>query len=75
MWKYNGKGFIIGIPARDLSDEEAKRYMPRIKKCGLYVHIKDKPPKKQSYPMVDSFNDDLGIVPTQSTDDRKHNNK
>jgi hypothetical protein len=26
MLKYIGKGFIPGIPARDLSDEEVKKY-------------------------------------------------
>ena len=45
MWKYNGNGFIVGIPARDLSDEEAKKIgIDRVKKCGLYTHKKDKRP-------------------------------
>lgn len=40
MWKYNGKGFIIGIPARDLSDAEAKQFGVTDKNhYGLYEKV------------------------------------
>jgi len=41
MYKYAGNGWIHGVPARDLSDEEAKKY--GIKQLiGLYIKEKDK---------------------------------
>lgn len=41
MWKYNGKGFIVGIPARDLTDEEAKQYgITHKRNFGLYKKVK-----------------------------------
>ena len=40
MFKYLGNGFIYGVPARDLTEEEAKQYgIKRIKSCGLYKHV------------------------------------
>jgi hypothetical protein len=38
MWRYVGDGaFVPGIPARDLSDEEAQGLGRRtIRACGLY---------------------------------------
>lgn len=45
MWKYTHKGFLIGIPARDLTDDEAKQFGKRVKESGLYIHVKDKKPK------------------------------
>lgn len=45
MWKWNGKGFMLGIPARDLSDEEARKIgINRVKASGLYEHKRDKKP-------------------------------
>ena len=47
MWKYLGKAAQIGIPARDLTDEEAEKYgLKRVKACGLYKHIKKTATKK-----------------------------
>lgn len=43
MWKYLGGAFLPGIPARDLTDEEAKKYgLEKVKKSNLYKHIKVK---------------------------------
>jgi len=41
MWKYIGKGtFVLGIPARDLTDEEAQHIgISRVRKSGLYKKI------------------------------------
>lgn len=45
MWKWNGQGFRFGIPARDLTDDEAREIgINRVRDCGLYVHIRDKKP-------------------------------
>ena len=36
-WRYKGGGFIPGVPARDLTAEEAERYGPeRLLASGLY---------------------------------------
>lgn len=41
MWKYLGKGeFLPGVPARDLTDEEAKEH-PEVKDSPLYEHEKN----------------------------------
>ena len=43
MWKYIGNGFLPGLPARDLSDDEVKTLgLGRVKQSGLYKHIRDK---------------------------------
>ena len=35
--KYNGKGFLQGVPARDLTEQEARTYgVDRLLKSGLY---------------------------------------
>jgi len=38
MLIYNGKGFLVGIPARDLTDEEVKQFggEKKLLKSGLY---------------------------------------
>ncbi len=42
-WKYKGGGFVAGIPARDLTASEGKKYgEDLIKKSGLYEEIKPK---------------------------------
>lgn len=50
MWKYNGKGFVIGIPARNLTDEEVEKMSKQdraaVEKCGYYEHEKTKKPAK-----------------------------
>jgi len=39
--KYNGGGFIAGIPARDLTAEEVRRYgRERLLKSGLYMEVR-----------------------------------
>jgi hypothetical protein len=43
MLKYVGNGWIDGVPARDLSDEEVKSYgKKRLVESGLYIEIKPK---------------------------------
>jgi len=44
--KYIGNGFIDGVPARDLTAEEVKKYgKDRLLKSGLYVEV-EKPAVK-----------------------------
>jgi hypothetical protein len=51
MWKYlhNSGGFIVGIPARDLTDEEVNAMsavdQQTVKTCGLYKQ--DEPRKDE----------------------------
>lgn len=41
MLKYIGKSFIIGIPARDLTDEEARKFgVKRLVATGLYKEVR-----------------------------------
>jgi len=51
MLKWNGKGFLYGIPARDLSDEEVEKYggLVYLVGTGLYELVEEKkvPAKKQ----------------------------
>ena len=43
MWKYLGGGFLPPLPARDLSDQEAKQFgLQKVKDSNLYKHVKDK---------------------------------
>lgn len=46
MYKYIGNGYIPGIPARDLSDNDFsgldKEQQATVQKSGLYEYIKDK---------------------------------
>jgi hypothetical protein len=40
MWKYIGNGFLPPLPARDLTDQEAKGYgLEKVKKSNLYKHV------------------------------------
>ena len=49
MFRYLGKGFLPGIPARDLTEDEAKQYgIKRIKTCGLYKLVKEHDSKLRS---------------------------
>ena len=34
MWKYIGPGWLPGVPARDLTDDEMKQY--KVEASGLY---------------------------------------
>ena len=37
MYKYVGDGFLVGVPAHDLTDEQAKQYgVKRLLESGLY---------------------------------------
>lgn len=48
MLKYNKNGFLKGVPARDLTDEEAKEYgRERLLKSGLYEEAERKPRRKK----------------------------
>ena len=41
MYKYAGNGWVHGVPARDLSDEEAKKYgIKQLIDSGLYIMVK-----------------------------------
>ena len=43
MYKYIGDGWIHGVPARDLTDEEAKFYgVKQLIDSGLYIKVKEK---------------------------------
>ena len=50
MYKYLGGGFIAGIPAKDMTDEEARPYLknPGFKKLYKKV-IEKKPINKDEY--------------------------
>ena len=52
MWKYKGEGFMIGIPARDITAEEFATFVledqETVKLCGLYEFVSDKKVKNQS---------------------------
>ena len=48
MLRYTGKGFVVGVPARDLTNEQAKKYgVKRLLKSGAYVLVKEKKIVKQ----------------------------
>ena len=41
MWKYKGKGeWLPGVPARDLTDDEAKLHKVEVEGSALYEKIK-----------------------------------
>lgn len=50
MLKYLGGGYIPGVPARDLTDEEAKQHAPVIeaeeRASGMRLYIKATKPDK-----------------------------
>jgi len=52
MWKYKGKAFIDGIPARDITDEEfeklSKTDQDAVRSSGLYESDKKKPSAKST---------------------------
>lgn len=48
MLKYKGGGFVPGVPARDLTDEEVKRYgEKRLLDTGLYKKVRVKKQTEQ----------------------------
>lgn len=43
MLRYIGPGYLLGVPARDLTDEETARFgAERLVATGLYVAVEDK---------------------------------
>ena len=47
MLKYVGKGFLRGVPARDLQEDEVARYgFAYLVRSGLYVPMKQEPVKE-----------------------------
>lgn len=47
MLKYIGKSFIVGIPARDLTDEEVRRFgKQKLLDSGLYTEARKKNSKE-----------------------------
>jgi hypothetical protein len=54
MWKYKYKGdqFVVGIPARDITDEEfnamSKEDQETVKTCGFYELEKKKQSPKET---------------------------
>lgn len=48
MLRYIGKGFITGVPARNLTDEEVSRFNKRrLLESGLYVEVRERKKKSQ----------------------------
>lgn len=48
MLRYIGKAFIVGVPARDLTDEELTRFNKRrLLDSGLYIEVREKKVKKK----------------------------
>jgi hypothetical protein len=48
VWKYEGEGaYLPGIPARDISDEEAQErgIVETLKQSTIYRHAPDRPEK------------------------------
>jgi len=40
MYKYRGGGFLVGVPTRNLTDDEARLLgIPRLVRSGLYEYI------------------------------------
>lgn len=47
MLRYIGGGYLVGVPARNLTDEEIKEYgKDRLLKSGLYVEDAPKASRK-----------------------------
>ncbi len=45
--RYNGKGFVRGVPATDLTDEQVKQYGERrLLRSGCYEKVNNKNYKK-----------------------------
>lgn len=49
MYKYLGGGFIVGIPARDLTDEEARPYLKKSGFLKLYKKVEPAKPKAKEH--------------------------
>jgi hypothetical protein len=48
MLIWNGKGFLPGIPARDLDDDEVKEFGGEKKLLASGLYEKEAPPKKRA---------------------------
>ena len=47
--KYLGGGFLYGVPARDLTGEEARKYgRERLLKSGLYIEVRVKSKRSEA---------------------------
>ena len=43
MLKYNGSGFVRGVPSRDMTEQEAEKYgIGRLLKSGAFDRIREK---------------------------------
>ena len=59
MLKYIGNGWIHGVPARDLTDEEAKKHgKKRLLASGLY--IEEKPTSEVKHGIESTTQDSTG---------------
>ena len=65
MLRYVGKSFMVGIPARDLTDNEAEFYgRVTLVKSGLYVEVPsvERPRKKNLRETVKQADEDSAEV-------------
>ncbi len=52
MWKYIGNGFLPGLPARDLADEEVELHgftPEELVTSGLYERVEEAKSEKRTY--------------------------
>lgn len=53
MLKYAGDGFLPGVPARDLTDSEVKKYgKERLLKSGIFFEVYRKPKRIVAEPIL-----------------------
>ena len=59
--KYNGRGFVHGVPSRDLSELEVKIFgIDRLRASGLYEEIK--PKKSKTKPAASVYEDEVNLL-------------
>lgn len=64
MMKYLGGGFLVGVPSRDLTDEEVAQYgKRRLLDSGLYTEIKKSRKETQR---------EAGLPPAEVNDDARY---
>lgn len=64
MMKYIGGGFLVGVPSRDLTDEEVAEYgRRRLLDSGLYVEVKKSRKETQR---------EAGQSPAEVNDNARH---
>lgn len=61
MLKYNGKGFLTGVPARDLTDDEVNQFgKDKLLKSGLYTEEgKERSKKSKRLETAESVVEDI----------------